>query len=226
MEAMLRFATFLRNGIPCKIIEGLEVNGGMNTVRVIEFDDGIKWAVRLLQDPTLWNLVDSGIRTLQYLKDQSPDLKIPAVHGCSENHCVILDWLEGTAMDFWNLRLVSRRVQQQQRFLHDLADFLLTLWTIEMPPDTPSDAPPTPTTYSRHLQSYIDKRLRQIIDGDTEWEDPIDFLIRRSMISNYVESNERSETLALAHGDLDARNIIVGHDGGLVGYVLLLCRKL
>ena len=74
------------------------------------------------------------------------------------------------------------------------------------------------TSYRAYLQSKIDGKLRKMLHKTSGWGDPVDFLLQRSLISRYVDREEATGTLAIAHGDLDGQNIIIDNEGGLLGY--------
>lgn len=137
-EPLLAEASRLRGGTDCRLREGEIYEGGSNVVYVVEFDDGVKWAARMLRNPFGWQLTRRAISVLQYMKGQSTILKVPTIYGYSLESAqnpigcayVFLEWLEGTPLKVWNTA-ISR--EKRQRLLDELADFLLTLWSLEIP---------------------------------------------------------------------------------------------
>ena len=140
-QAMIEHASLIRNGLPCTLSENQVGNGSMNVIHIIEFDDGVKWAARVLRKPQFWKYIMRGVMFLDYLRTRSPSLKVPKVQGhssalyetISDNPYVFLEWLDGIQLSAWSGVVIGGMAWQ--RFMNDMANFLLTLWTLEIPQD-------------------------------------------------------------------------------------------
>jgi aminoglycoside phosphotransferase (APT) family kinase protein len=135
VDILLGQASQLRQGITCQLT-GDRFRGCSNTIYVLRFGDGVKWAARILRNPDASQLVREGTSTLKYIKTCSPQLKVPSIHaefldpddptGLPPH--VFMEWIEGTPLQVWSHYTIDE--QKRQTLLEDLAKFLLTLWSL------------------------------------------------------------------------------------------------
>lgn len=104
--------------------------GRSNTVYEIRSDRGHRWCLRVLLNADLTWLASRGTLLLKLMKQQQPALQVPAIIRTSE-HYTVMEYLEGTALKNWNTQLLTR--ERRQLLLDQLASFLFTLWTLDIP---------------------------------------------------------------------------------------------
>jgi hypothetical protein len=131
-HALQQYAATKRNGVVCKILPDIGL-GGVHMVRIIEFDDGIRWVARLRMPP----LDSSGLSELsQETKKQSEymtmslvrqetSVPVPEVHAVetSQHNSVgasfmLMDCLPGNVGMDLAMEIPST---YKQKFIHDTA---------------------------------------------------------------------------------------------------------
>lgn len=215
MEAssdILTGARDLREGLPCAFAEKRPIQGGSHRVFKLVFEDSVQWAARICERPGDWEYDVRAIRIFQHIKNRHPDLRSPSVFFKEDRPVLYSGWVEGEPLAVWNLDI---SLQKRQRLLNDLAEFLLQLWTIPPPPPGFVHAPDRP--YSTWLTESLDRGVRRTLSGEARWGDPIDYLIMRSMIPAYASEFDHYTEVGVAHGDLNARNIMRSDDFHLTG---------
>ena len=122
----------------CFTVASDPIRGRSNTVYEIRSDRGHCWCLRVLLHADLARLVSRGTLVLKLVKQQRPSLQVPAVIRTSEQY-MVMEYLEGRALQSWDTQLLTR--ERRKLMLDQLASFLFTLWTVDIPP---TDVPTTP----------------------------------------------------------------------------------
>lgn len=208
--ALLAEASRLHSGCKCWLVNKRPIRGGSHDVFEIEFSDSAQWAVRICREAHDWPAEIRAAKTLQHLKRHHPQIRAPTVHG-TKHPLWFLDWVDGAPMTKWDMEIP---VKVRRGFLDDMAEFLLQLWSTP----APDFAFPKPTApYSRWLLQTVDRAIGRTLSGEARWGDALEFLIMRSMIPYYSVAVEEYSKIAIAHGDLNAHNIMVDNDLRLTG---------
>lgn len=210
---ILTQASLLRQSIPCTLADKKPRHGGSHSVFEIIFEDSVRWAARVSHGPENWKMEHRAMQYLQHIKQQRPDLKAPNVFVKAEHPVSYSEWVSGEPLAIWNFQIP---LTKRHRFLDDLAEFLLQLWTIHAPPASLSTRNHSPV-YSAWLTESIDRGVRRTLAGTARWGDAIDYLIMRSMIPDYAAEFDECAGVGFDHGDLNAHNIMKSDDLQLTG---------
>ncbi|KAJ5109392.1 hypothetical protein N7456_006067 [Penicillium angulare] len=140
-------------------------------------------------------------------------MKAPNLFVEEEHPVLYSEWVSGKPLAVWNnqVSLVKR-----QRILTDLAEFLLQIWTVHVPPDFATEKS---RPYSVWLTESLDRGLRRTLSGTARWGNAIDYLIMRSMIPDYAADLDKYSGFGFTHGDLHAHNIMRSDDFHLTGVI-------
>ncbi|KAJ5925016.1 hypothetical protein N7454_007655 [Penicillium verhagenii] len=138
----------------------------------------------------------------------------PEVFYKKDHPVLYSDWVSGDPLESWTLHIPLKK---RHVFLTDFAEFLLQIWTT--PP--PGHLTEQDQHYSAWLTRSLDRGLRRTLLGTARWGDAIDYLIMRSMIPAYSAEVEVDHYtgLGLAHGDLNAGNIMKDNEFHLTGVI-------
>ncbi|KAL5356848.1 hypothetical protein BJX96DRAFT_143493 [Aspergillus floccosus] len=210
---MLSEASRLRLGIPCALSNESPRVGGSHLVFKIVFEDSVRWAARVSDDPTNWTNELRAIRQFQHIKKQCPEIKAPDFFVGEEHPVVYSEWVRGTPLAIWNSQIPSLK---RQRLLDDLAEFLLQLWTTPVPSVLGQEKS---CLYSVWLTESLDRGLRRTLTGTARWGNAVNYLIMRSMISKYAAAYDKYAGIGFAHGDLNAHNIMKSDNFHLTGVI-------
>jgi hypothetical protein len=204
-------ASRLRSGIQCNLADESPLHGGSHRVFRIVFEDSVQWAARVGNDPSNWENEIRTVKQFQYIKEQRPKIKAPDLFVNEEHHVVYSEWVDGQPLAIWDSQIP---LLGRQRLLEDLAVFLLQLWTTPVPPALAQEKS---RTYSIWLTESLDRGLRRTLKGTGKWGNAINYLIMRSMISDYAAEYDHYPGVGFAHGDLNAHNIMRNDDFHLTG---------
>lgn len=213
MPDIISGARELRGGVPCRVAEERSFQGGSHRVFKLVFDDSVLWAARVCLRPEDWTYDLRAIRIFNHVKRLCPEIRAPNCYFKEECPVLYSEWVVGEPVAVWNLQIPSQR---RHALLDDLAEFLLQLWT------TPPPASPVPaqdTRYSAWLTQSLDRGILRTLRGKARWGKAIDYLIMRSFIPEYASTFDEYIGFGLAHGDLNAHNIMKNDDFRLTGYV-------
>ena len=205
---LLAKASYFRPGFRCSLANEAPSHGCSHTVYKIIFEDSVQWAARVCHDPSDWPYELRATEMFQHVKQECPDIRAPNIHFEAECPILYSEWVGGKALATWNSQIP---LVKRQRFLDDLAEFLVQLWTT--PPLDSAVRPKTP--YSVWLTESLNRGLRRTLAGTARWGDAIDYLIMRSMILSHAI--ECDKYIGFAHGDLNAHNIMIDDDFHLTG---------
>lgn len=208
---LLAGASHLRTGTPCSLADEPLCRGRSHRVFKVVFEDSVQWAARICDDPGNWKSELRAVRQFQYIKRQCPNMKAPNLFVEEERPVLYSEWISGKPLAIWNnqVPLVKR-----QRILTGLAEFLLQIWTVNVPPDF---APEKNRLYSVWLTESLDRALRRTLSGTARWGNAVDYLIMRSMIPDYADEFDGYSGFGFTHGDLNAHNIMRNDDFDLTG---------
>ncbi|KAE8353818.1 hypothetical protein BDV28DRAFT_147755 [Aspergillus coremiiformis] len=210
---VLSEASRLRTGIPCALADEGSSHGGSHRVFKVVFEDSVQWAARICHDSENWKSELPAIRQFQYIKEQRPQLKAPTCFIQEEHPVLYQEWISGKPLGVWNSQV---SLVKRQRILDDLAEFLLHIWTVPVPPEL---AQQKSCLYSVWLTKSLDRGLRRTLTGTARWGNAIDYLIMRSMIPDYAAEFDRHSGIGFSHGDLHAYNIMRSDDFYLTGVI-------
>lgn len=202
LEDILIGARDLRQAVSCAFADEDSYQGGSHRVFKIVFEDSMQWACRICERPEDWGYDMRATKVFQHIKRQHPDIKAPNVFFSETCHVLYSEWVDGEPLAIWNLDIP---LQKRQTLLNDLAEFLLQLWTTSPPSDL---VPEQDRSYSAWLMNSLDRGVRRTLGGKARWGDAVDYLILRSMIPSYASEFESFTDVGLAHGDLNANNIM------------------
>lgn len=208
---LLSEASRLRLGIPCSLADQSPYVGGSHRVFQIIFEDSVRWAARVNNDPENWDNELRAARQFQYIKKQHPEIKAPVLFFEAKHPVIYSEWISGKPLATWNSHIP---LLKRQRLLDDLAEFLLQLWTTSVPP---SLAREKSCLYSVWLTESLDRGLRRTLSGTARWGNAVDYLIMRSMIPIYAAEFDKHADLGFTHGDLNAHNIMKNDEFHLTG---------
>ncbi|CAG8887489.1 unnamed protein product, partial [Penicillium egyptiacum] len=210
---VLSGASRLRTGIPCSLADETPCHGGSHRVFKVVFEDSIQWAARLCDDSRNWKSELRAVKQFQYIKRQCPNMKAPNLFVEEQYPVLYSEWISGKPLAIWNYQV---SLVKRQRILTDLAEFLLQIWTIHVPPDF---APEKNRSYSVWLTESLDRGLRRTLTGTARWGNAVDYLIMRSMIPDYAAEFDSYSDFGFTHGDLNAHNIMKSDDFHLTGII-------
>ncbi|KAJ5923848.1 hypothetical protein N7466_008035 [Penicillium verhagenii] len=203
-------ASDLRMGVPCTLVDETPLQGGSHKVFRIIFQDSVQWAARTCTRAEDWEYDLRSTRILQHIKQCHPGIKAPEVFYKKDHPVLYSEWVSGNPLESWTLRIPLKK---RHVFLTDFAEFLLQIWTT--PP--PGHVVEQDQHYSAWLTRSLDRGLRRTLIGTARWGDAIDYLIMRSMIPAYSAEVDHYTGLGLAHGDLNAGNIMKDNEFHLTG---------
>ncbi|KAI2670335.1 hypothetical protein N7451_008905 [Penicillium sp. IBT 35674x] len=210
---LLSGASRLRLGVACSLADEDPCLGGSHLVFQIVFEDSVRWAARVSKDPDNWKSELRAVKQFQHIKKLRPEIKAPSLF-IEEQHPVLYsEWVSGEPLATWNSQIPMFK---RHRFLDDLAEFLLQLWTVPVPSDM---AQGKSCLYSVWLTESLDRGLRRTLGGTARWGNAIDYLIMRSLIPDYAAEFDGCTGVGFAHGDLNAHNIMKSHDFHLTGVI-------
>ncbi|GAB1204333.1 hypothetical protein APSETT445_002985 [Aspergillus pseudonomiae] len=210
-SSLLSEARCLREGVRCSLADEDPCQGGSHKVFKVVFEDSVQWAARVCHDPNNWKYDLRAVKLFQHIKQSHPDIKAPGVFFKAEHPVLYSEWVSGEPLAVWNSQI---HLNKRQRLLEDLAEFLLQLWTTEVPPNFMPEPKPR---YSAWLTESLDRGLRRTLTGTARWGDAIDYLVMRSMIPDYASEYDKYTDVGFAHGDLNAYNIMKNDDFHLTG---------
>ena len=207
---ILSEACFLRPGFQCSFADETPCHGCSHNVFKIIFEDSVQWAARVCYDPNNWPYELRAAEMFQHIKQHHPEIRAPNIFFKAEYPVLYSEWVTGKPLAIWNSRIL---LIKRQRFLDNLAEFLLQLWTIPLP----APALPPKSPYSVWLTESLDRGLRRTLAGTARWGNAVDYLIMRSMIPSYTAECDKYTDIGFAHGDLNAHNIMIDSDFQLTG---------
>jgi len=146
-SSLLQYAAEKRNGSSCQLLPDIGL-GYNHMVRIIQFDDGVRWVARLQMPPlgtsdVLENSDESeeAVGNYEYntisLVRQKTSIPIPEVHAVeARRHCdvkapfMLMDCLPGNVgMDLG----MKVPLEYKQKFLRSLAEIHVQLATVQLP---------------------------------------------------------------------------------------------
>lgn len=210
-QEILSEACCFRPGLDCSFADETPFHGGSHDVFKIVFEDAVQWAARVCHDYNNWRYELHAVQMFQYIKQQCPEIRAPSVFFNEDHPVLYSEWVSGKPLAIWNAQIPPIN---RQRFLEDIAEFLLKLWTIPAPPASISVQN---HRYSAWLTESLDRGLRRTLAGTAKWGDAINYLIMRSMIPAYAAEYDEYTDVGFAHGDLNARNVMRNNDFQLTG---------
>ncbi|KAJ5765722.1 hypothetical protein N7520_005281 [Penicillium odoratum] len=194
---LLNGASRLRSGVPCSFADENPRVGGSHHVFQIIIADSVHWAARISINPNTWK-----------------EIKAPNIFVDEERRVLYSEWVIGKPLAIWNHEIHSIK---RLRMLAGLAEFLLYLWTTPVPSDLVTNKD---CRYSTWLMESLDQGLRRILAGTARWGNAVNYLIMRSMVSNYAAEFDNTSTgIGFSHGDLNAYNIMTNEDLSITGVV-------
>ncbi|KAJ6019504.1 hypothetical protein N7522_001571 [Penicillium canescens] len=210
---VLSEASRLRHGIPCSFADDNPYVGGSHRVFKVVFEDSVRWAARINQDPNNWETELRAVRRFQHVKKQCVEIKAPNLYVAAEHPVLYSEWVSGNPLAVWNSKipLLKRHI-----LLDDLAEFLLQLWTTAVPSAL---APEQNCLYSVWLTQSLDRGLRRTLTGTAKWGNATDYLIMRSMVPKYAAEFDKYIGVGFTHGDLNAHNVMINDDFNLTGVI-------
>jgi hypothetical protein len=134
-HSLQQYAITKRNGVDCKILPDIGL-GGIHVVRIIEFDDGIRWIARLRMppldssdgvgnSPAIMELREQSEYTTMSLVRQKTNIPVPEVHAVETSKhnssgapFMMIDCLPGNVGIDLSMEIPS---VYNQNFIHDLA---------------------------------------------------------------------------------------------------------
>ena len=206
-------ASDLRRGLPCSLPDEIPFRGGSHRIFKLVFKDSVQWAARVCHRPDDWEYDLRAIKTFLHIKKLNTGIRAPNVFFKEEHPVLYSEWVVGEPLAIWNHQIPS---QKRQILLDDLAEFLLQLWTTPPPQDL---VQMQDTRYSTWLTQSLDRGILRTFRGKARWGDAMDYLIMRSMIPAYASAFDNHDGFGLAHGDLNAYNVMKDGDFHLTGYV-------
>ncbi|KAJ5641421.1 hypothetical protein N7490_005421 [Penicillium lividum] len=209
---LLNGASRLRSGVPCSLADESPRVGGSHHVFKINFADSVHWAARISIDPNSWKGELLAIKKFQHIKKKQPEIKAPDIFVDEECHVLYSEWVIGKPLAIWNHQIHSLK---RLRMLDDLAEFLLHLWTTPVPSDLATDKD---CRYSTWLMESLDRGLRRTLAGTARWGNAVNYLIMRSMVSDYAAEFDNTG-IGFSHGDLNAYNIMTDEDLNITGII-------
>lgn len=209
---MTAHASRLRSGIPCRVADEEPRVGGSHRVYKLIFEDSVAWAARENIDVKSWRLDLKAIDKLRFIVAKRPGLRVPAVYLNLDDRIMYMEWVDGEPVRAWNHQISA---PNRHRFLDGLAEFLLQLWTLEVPQKFAED---TDRLYSKWLTSSLDRSIRRTLNKTARWGNAVEYLIMRAMIPDYTAGLE-AYPLAFAHGDMNGKNVVRAKDYEFTGYV-------
>lgn len=210
-QNILTGARELRMGLPCSLDENPPIEGGSHKVFKLVFEDSVQWAARVCNRADDWEYDLRAIKVFQHIKRHNPEIRAPDVFFKEKHPVLYAEWVDGEPLAIWNLDIP---LPKRHLLLDDLAEFLLQLWTTPPPPNL-VQAQVRP--YSAWLTESLDRGVRRTLSGKARWGDPVDYLIMRSMIPAYASKFDNYTGVGLAHGDLNANNIMKNDGFHLTG---------
>lgn len=206
---VLSEASRLRLGIPCSLADEDPYVGGSHRVFKIVFEDSVRWAARVSNDPSSWETEVEAFRQFQHIKKHRPEIKAPELFFKEEFPVLYSEWVSGKPLAIWNSQIPLPR---REMLLDDLAEFLLQLWTTPIPSAREKSCP-----YSLWLTKSLDRGLQRTLQGTARWGNAIDYLIMRSMIPIYAAEFDIYAGMGFTHGDVNAYNIMQSDESRLTG---------
>ncbi|KAH6715938.1 hypothetical protein BKA61DRAFT_631473 [Leptodontidium sp. MPI-SDFR-AT-0119] len=122
---------------PCRIFQEI-VNGSYNVRFFVEFDDSVKWVVRIPSESSVhnaWDKVQSDVATIRYL-EANTTIPVPRIHAFGRGGCVdennpaghtfiIQGYISGRSLDISAFRKEPR--ERRKYFYGQLVDILAQL---------------------------------------------------------------------------------------------------
>ncbi|KAJ6066891.1 uncharacterized protein N7446_003928 [Penicillium canescens] len=210
---VLSEASRLRHGIPCSFADDNPYVGGSHRVFKVVFEDSVRWAARINQDPNNWETELRAVRRFQHVKKQCVEIKAPNLYVAAEHPVLYSEWVSGNPLAIWNSKIP---LLKRHSLLDDLAEFLLQLWTTAVPSAL---APEQNCLYSVWLTQSLDRGLRRTLTGTAKWGNATDYLIMRSMVPKYAAEFDKYIGVGFTHGDLNAHNVMINDDFNLTGVI-------
>ncbi|KAJ5117322.1 hypothetical protein N7448_010954 [Penicillium atrosanguineum] len=210
---VLTEASRLRSGIPCSLADESPCIGGSHRVFKVIFDDSVRWAARVSNDSNNWKSELRAVRQFQHVKKQCPEIKAPSLFVEEEHPVLYSEWVSGKPLAVWNSQIPF---DKRLRILNDLAEFLMQTWTTPVPSELAQEKN---CLYSVWLTESLDRGLRRTLAGTARWGNAINYLIMRSMISDYAAEFDNYTGIGFTHGDLNAHNIMRSDDFHLTGVI-------
>lgn len=208
---VLSEASRLRLGIPCSLADENPCVGGSHRVFKVVFEDSVRWAARVCNDPNNWKDELRAYRQFQHIKKHRPEIKAPELFVKAEHPVLYSEWISGKPLAIWNSKIP---LLKRERLLDDLSEFLLQLWTTPVPSALIEEKS---CLYSHWLTESLDRGLRRTLRGTARWGNAINYLIIRSMIPNYAAEFDKYAGIGFSHGDLNAYNIMKSDEFHLTG---------
>jgi len=152
-------ASALRNGTKCHLA-GASSEGAMGLVKQVVFDDGSKWAVKIVQKK-IYPWVHEGLRSLDVIEKYCPELPVPKRYGAMETlasgklNYYFMEWKEGRDLGYeCTLHTLDNNTSSNsgentfsipERLVPQLAEFVYNLTTCPIP-----EWESIPLNYSAH----------------------------------------------------------------------------
>jgi len=140
-------ATALHNNITCRVATDSS-EGAMGLVKQVSFDDGLKWAVKVVKKE-IYPLVNEGFRSLDVIEKYCPELPVPKQYGAMETlasgklNYYFMEWKEGRDLGYeCTLHTLDNNTSSNsgentfsipERLVPQLAEFVYNLTTCPIP---------------------------------------------------------------------------------------------
>ncbi|OAR03119.1 hypothetical protein LLEC1_06176 [Akanthomyces lecanii] len=211
-EAIEALASHHNDGKPCKIFYRL--HGSFNVCYFVEFEDGIRWTVRVPITPRLfqpWEKLQSEVATLNYIRSQT-SIPVPMVYAFGSDAFLTADKTQSQMFlisEFINGvplmpdRLLNADGVTRTAFYRQLFDYLAQLRGLELEKLGSLIPAVAPTPSVGNVLSFATNNLQLRLPSFTSAKDYILSQYRvlqhqvYSPVEDYSESDSRYELFAL-----------------------------